>query len=289
MNLGFIGLGAMGLPMCQNLIKAGQRLTVFDLEGDRLAAATAAGARPVMAVEEVVASCDVLLASLPSSDAFVAVADQEILPVLKAGQTVVDMGTTTPPEARRLAKACTEKGAALVDAPVSGGPSGAEKGELYVFVGGEDHAVRRCWPLFEILGGDGRVTHCGPAGAGQVAKGVNQLMMGLVNAALLETVAFGVRGGLAAETIARAIGEEGQRGPVARTARRVAAGEGDGIGVKFRELPYFLREAEEAGFSLPLTQTLYAFCDAGERVVIDDNRPAPAFWRELMERGWEEG
>jgi hypothetical protein len=86
-----------------------------------------------------------------------------------------------------------------------------------------------------------------------------------------------------AEVIAQAIGDTGRwRKDFNAVATRVAQGLGEQVGVKFRELPYFLREADEQGFKLPLTETLYAFCDAGERVVIDDNRPAPSFWRQLM-------
>ena len=86
--------------------------------------------------------------------------------------------------------------------------------------------------------------------------------------------------------VAQAIGGEGDfRGPLGRIAERIARGDGEQIGVKFRELPYFLREAAEARFPLPLTELLYAFLDKGERVVIDDNRPAPAFYRQLTETG----
>jgi 3-hydroxyisobutyrate dehydrogenase-like beta-hydroxyacid dehydrogenase len=118
-----------------------------------------------------------------------------------------------------------------------------------------------------------------------VAKGVNQLSMALLNAALLESIAFGVNAGLDPATLAEALGgERGWRADVARVGMAIAEGRGNQIGVKFRELPYYLREAGEAGFPLPLTETLYAFCAAGERVVIDDNRPAPAFLEELTKR-----
>ena len=284
MRLGFVGLGAMGLPMCRNLLRAGHGVAGFDLDGGRRREAAEAGAQIASSLEGVVQDCDVVLTSLPSSDAFVGLAEHELLPRLRAGQVVLDTGTTAPPETRRLAALFAGKGGSLVDAPVSGGPGGAEKGELYIFVGGEEGPVRTCMPLLEILGGPGRITHGGPPGTGQVLKGVNQLMMGLVGAAYLETVAFGVRAGVDAETIARAIGEGGSRLQVRRTAERAAAGQAEGMGVKFRELPYFLAEAEASGFPLPLTRALYDFCDAGERVVVDDNRKAPSFWHELMGR-----
>jgi 3-hydroxyisobutyrate dehydrogenase-like beta-hydroxyacid dehydrogenase len=117
-----------------------------------------------------------------------------------------------------------------------------------------------------------------------VVKGVNQLMMGLMAAAALEAVAFGVRGGVDAATVRDAIGDSGaMREYFNRIAARVAEGQGENVGVKFRELPYFLNEAVVDGFQLPLTQILYGYCNQGERVVIDDHRPAPSFWHELME------
>jgi 2-hydroxy-3-oxopropionate reductase len=283
MELGFIGLGAMGLPMCRNLRQAGYAVTGFDLDQERMEQAAVVGIDTAAAIGPMVERSDLVLTSLPSSDAFVGLAEKELMPRLRVGQGILDMGTTAPPQARRLAAAAAAKGGFLVDAPVSGGPDGADKGDLYIFVGGDEAAVKSCWPLLEALGGEGRVTHGGPSGAGQVLKGVNQLMMGLVNAAYLETVALGVRGGVSPEMIAQAIGTEGARDQVQRLARRVAAGQGDQIGVKFRELPYFLHEAQASGFRLPLTETLYGFCQAGERVVVDDNRPAPSYWHQLMQ------
>jgi 3-hydroxyisobutyrate dehydrogenase-like beta-hydroxyacid dehydrogenase len=107
--------------------------------------------------------------------------------------------------------------------------------------------------------------------------------MGLGAAAFLEALSLAVNAGVDPDAAARAVGGglEPWREQFSRIARPVVEGRGETVGVKFRELPYFLREATEAGFRLPLTETLYQFCDAGERVVIDDNRPAPSFWHEL--------
>jgi 2-hydroxy-3-oxopropionate reductase len=273
----------MGGHVTRNLLKAGYRVLAFDLAEDRLEGCVRAGAVAARDATQVVQDGDVVLTSLPSSQSFVAVADEIMVPNARIGQVFVDIGTVTPPETRRLATALERKGAALVDAPVSGGPAGAERGSLLVFAGGDVAAVERCRPILDILGGNGgRITYCGPAGCGQVVKGVNQLAMGLGNAAFLESVAFGVNAGVPAEVIAEAVGgDSGWRAIVRGIAGRVADGRGNEVGVKFRELPYFIREAKAAGFPLPLTELLYAFCDKGDRVVVDDNRPAPAFFREL--------
>lgn len=285
-RVGFVGLGAMGGPMSASLARAGYAVTGLDLAAERLRAAAAHGVRPARSLAELVAQSEVICTSLPSSAAFVALAETDLLPRVQPGQVVVDFGTVTPPETRRLAAVFAARGVDLVDAPVSGGPAGAQQARLYVFAGGAADAVARVQPLLETVGGPDRLTYCGPAGSGQIVKGVNQLMMGLVDAAYLEALAFGVNAGVPAEVIAAAIGDEGRwRKDFSATAQRVVRGEGERVGVKFRELPYFLREAQEQGFPLPLTATLAAFCAAGPRVVVDDSRPAPSFWRQLTRRG----
>jgi 3-hydroxyisobutyrate dehydrogenase-like beta-hydroxyacid dehydrogenase len=289
-RIGFIGVGAMGGPMVGNLLRGGYPVVAFDLNAERLAACVSLGARPTASAGDLVSESDFVLTSLPSSDAFVQMAEESILPCVRAGQTIIDLGTTTPPKTRCLAGLFAERGAALVDAPVSGGPGGAERADLLMFAAGEPDVVARCRPILETLTRPSRITYCGPSGAGQVVKGVNQLMMGLANAAYLEALAFGVRAGVDPKVIRAAVAPpEGFPGKWRQDFRAVAdqvvAGLGDEAGVKFRELPYFLREAEAMGFELPLTETLYRYCEAGERVVIDDNRAAPSFWHELMTRG----
>jgi 3-hydroxyisobutyrate dehydrogenase-like beta-hydroxyacid dehydrogenase len=116
-------------------------------------------------------------------------------------------------------------------------------------------------------------------------KGVNQLMIGLVEAAHLEAISFGVNFGVDIEIIKQAIGGEGRlREDFSYTAQRIADGAGNNIGVKFRELPYFLHAAQGEGFELPITKTVREFCDKGERIVIDDHRAAPSYWHELTQR-----
>lgn len=281
-TVGFIGLGAMGGAMARNLLAAGYPLLGYDLKAELSAAIAEAGGRIAATIAELVQGSEVIATSLPSSQAWVTVAETEILPHVRPGQVVIDFGTVTPPETRRLASLFAEKGVALLDAPVSGGPGGAQQASLYCFVGGDKEVAEQMRPFLVTIAGPEKITYCGPAGNGQVVKGVNQLMMGLADAAYLEALSFGVNGGVDAAVIEQALGNTGRwRADIHRTAQRIVAGEGENVGVKFRELPYFLNAAAEAGFALPITERLHAFCDAGERVVIDDNRPAPSFWREL--------
>ncbi len=106
--------------------------------------------------------------------------------------------------------------------------------------------------------------------------------MGIVDAAYLEAIAFGVNSGVGIDIIEKAIGNEGRwRVDFNRTAQRIKAGEGNYVGVRFRELPYFSQAAAAAGFALPIAQTVHDFCDKGPRIVIDDNREAPYPYRPI--------
>jgi 3-hydroxyisobutyrate dehydrogenase-like beta-hydroxyacid dehydrogenase len=280
-SIGFIGLGVMGSGMARNLLSAGYAVTALDLDPARTAAIAEAGATVGESVSQVLANCDVIATSLPDSAAWVALADAQLVPGAREGQLFVDFGTVEPSDVERFAAELAGKGAALVDAPVSGGAGGAADGTLRVFVGGEQADVERAMPILWVVGDPEQLHHCGSSGAGQRAKLVNQMAMGLHAAALLETVAFGVGAGLTADQIATAVGGDvGWRGMLASMARRVAAGEGEHQGVKVLQLPYILREAD-GRFPLPLTEALYNFCGQGEIVTTEANRPSPSFWHEL--------
>ena len=285
-RIGFLGLGQMGGPMVRHLAAAGYDVTAFDPVAEKLAACVGAGAKGAASAAEAVRAGEVIMTSLRSSAMFVEVAEAEVVPNVREGQTVIDMGTTEGAQTRRIAAALAAKGARFLDAPVSGS---AASGRLRIFVGGEADLFRRFRPVFEVLGDPDRVVHCGPVGTGQAVKAVNQLAMGLVDAAYLEAVAFGARAGASLEAIAKGVGDEeggGFRRRVAQVARMAIEGRADDMLVKFPELPYFLREARERGFALPMTRALFEFLDAGPRDHVDNmGRPRVACWGELMRRG----
>ncbi|HXI17740.1 MAG TPA: NAD(P)-dependent oxidoreductase [Chloroflexota bacterium] len=287
-TLGFIGLGAMGGHFARNLVRAGYRVLGFDLSAARLTECQAGGVQPSATAAAVVDGAEMVLTSMPSSESWVHLARAVLIPRARHGQLFIDVGTVAPPETRRAADRLAESGSSLVDAPLSGGPRVAETGTCYVFAGGTDEDFVRARPVLEIFGGGsagGRLTHCGPTGSGQIAKGVNQLAMGLGAAAYLEAVSFAINAGLSPEIVERAIGDDtGWRAIVRGTARSIAEGRGQEISVKFRELPYFLQEARESGFDLPLSELLYDLCDQSDRVTVDDNRPAPSFFTRLTAR-----
>jgi 3-hydroxyisobutyrate dehydrogenase-like beta-hydroxyacid dehydrogenase len=236
--LAFIGLGAMGMPMTHRLLHARHAAAAaygvipgpyraFDLAPERLALAIREGAEAATSPWDAARHAQIVMCSLPSSEAFVAVAETDLLPHARPGQIFIEFGTTTPPQQRRLASAFAERGATLIDAPVSGGVTGAEDGTLFVFLGGDPDPVERCRPLFEVIGDPERTTYCGPAGAGQIVKGVNQLLMGLVNGAYLEILAFAACSGVSAQAVRAAMGASGPRKQdFDRIAAQVASGDG---------------------------------------------------------------
>ena len=174
-RVAFYGLGTMGLPMARNLAAAGHSVTGFDLDPAR--ASEFPGAGPA----------EIAIASLPS-----AAAVEEVARGLPEGVEVfVDMSTSPPSLARRLAE---ELGIETLDAPVSGGPRGAEAATLSIFVGGSPDAFARVEPILRTLGS--LVAHVGGPGAGQVVKLCNNLMAGVNMAAVAEASAVAAREGI---------------------------------------------------------------------------------------------
>ena len=282
-SIGFIGLGNMGGRMAKNLYKAGYPLIGYDIDAAKCAALAETGATAGKDTAEVIKNSDVIMTSLRSSDIFCSVAEEHLVPNARKGHIFIDLGTTKVEETRTLAMALTEKGATLIDAPVSGGPQGSETGTLRMFVGGDAATVEKCRPILEVLGEPKYVVYCGPSGSGQIVKGVNQLAMGLGDAAFMEAMAFGVCAGVDPEAIRDAVGMgDGWRGQFDRIAKRIIEGEGGTLVIKYPELPYFLAAAAEAGYEIPLTEALYEFCKKENYEMFDNmNRPSRSFWRTL--------
>ena len=287
-TIGFIGLGEMGGPITRCLLRAGYPVIGFDIDA-RPARGRSLRRRstPPSPSGRAVRRGDIVATSLPSSSSFVRVAEDDILPSVRRRPNR-DRLRHGLRRRRRAASPPASRTAASTSSTcrVSGGGKGAERAQLYMFAGGRRAAFDAVRPLLEIVGGAERLTYCGPPGSGQVVKGVNQLMMGIVNAAYLEAIAFGVNEGVDAAVIGQAIGNEGRwRVDFNATAAQIEAGNGVHVGVKFRELPYFLHAAAEAGFDLPITAAVRAYCEKGERVTVDDHREAPSYWHELTSKG----
>lgn len=278
-KLAFIGLGKMGGPMARHLVAAGYSVTGYDLSADALKTFTEAGGSAAGSVAEAVEGCEAVMSSLPNSDVSVAVAEGEIRPAIAPGQIVIDLGTITPPEARRLAPLFTKKGAVYLDVPVSGNPHTAG---LRLFGGGDRDTFQRCRPILEVIGDPEHIVYAGESGSGQVVKGVNQLATGLINAALLEAVSFGVNAGVPVEVLRKGIGGgDLWRQAFDQVCEKIQAGDGNHVGVKVGQYGYFLREAGDRKRPMPITESLGKYLKNAEIVTVEANRPSPSFWREL--------
>jgi len=284
-QLGFIGIGPMGGKMSRWLMQAGYPMMIADIDQAKLDAIEKEGARVTRSNAELVGQCDVVLTSLPLSEVWVDVAEKELVPNARPGQIFIDMGTVTPPETRRVEKLFRARGAHLIDSPVSNGGSGTAK--LHIFIGGEKEIVDKVWPLYEIMGYPDRYDYVGPSGCGQVVKGVNQLGIGLVNAALLEILSMAVNCGVDPQAVRKVVcvqGADNWRGCMYRMCDTVSAGEAKNVVVKHGQLTHYLKEAEADGFSLPLTRALYDYLKDVPETIRDANRRSPSMWDELTHK-----
>src|ERR687896_1010301 len=201
-KIGFIGLGIMGRPMAKNLMDAGYELVVHNRspeKAEELAKegnATAAGSP-----REVAQACDIVIAMLPDSPDVEAVVAGEggVLEGIRDGALLVDMSTISPVVTKELSEKVREKGASMLDAPVSGGDVGAIEGALSIMVGGSEEDFERAKPLFDVMGKT--VNHVGPTGAGQVTKAANQVVVALTIEAVSEALVLGSKGGVTPEKI----------------------------------------------------------------------------------------
>ena len=196
-TVGFIGLGVMGEPMCRNLVqKSGLAVIGLDLNPEPMERLAARGVAPGQSVAQVCESADAVLVSLPSGAEVEKICTMEggLLASVRAGQTVVDLGTTPVPLTRDLAGQFADKGVAFADAPVSRTRAAAEAGTLSILVGGDDATFAAIRPLLDCFAEE--VTHCGPIGAGQVVKQLNNMILTETVVALAEALSVGRKAGL---------------------------------------------------------------------------------------------
>lgn len=192
-NIGFIGLGRMGRPMALNLVKAGHRVTVFNRSKAPADALAAAGAARVTTMEEAARDNRFVFINLSTPDV-VRKAVTRALQSAAPGTIFIDHSTIGVAHAREFDELCRSRGCRFLDAPVSGGPWGAEAASLAIMVGGDPETFAEAQPLLNTLGKN--IHYCGPSGAGSAAKLVNNLLVAIHSAALNEAMVLGVKAGL---------------------------------------------------------------------------------------------
>ncbi|MFQ5993924.1 MAG: NAD(P)-dependent oxidoreductase [Acidiferrobacterales bacterium] len=196
MRIGFIGLGRMGRPMAVNLMKAGYTLTVHNRSQAVVEALVGQGAKRASSPADVARASDVVFTCLPRPE------DVEHIFLGNGGaiegaceqHIFVDTSTIDPLTSRKVGSALAEKGVAFLDAPISGGPKGAEAATLTIMVGGEPEAFTKVQPVLETLGKN--IFHLGPIGAGATAKICNQLIVGVTHALVSEAMVLGTKAGV---------------------------------------------------------------------------------------------
>ncbi len=204
-KVGFIGLGQMGKWMAINLVKAGNDVTVFDLNPEAVQFVTGQGAKAGKSPADLAAKCDYVLLSVPNTSIVQSVIFGQggITEGAKKGLAVVDLSTITYMGTLEIAKRLTDMGVRFADAPVSGMESRAEDGTLSIMCGGEESLYNEVLPLFQAIGKT--VVHMGPVGAGQLTKLINQLLFNACMASMAEILPMGVKLGLDPEKLTKIV------------------------------------------------------------------------------------
>ncbi len=194
-NIGFIGPGIMGGPMAHNLIKGGHRLWVYARRPEAMASLLAAGATGCATPAEVAKHADVIftiVSDTPDVEQVIFGANG-IAGSARVGAVIVDMSTISPSATKQFAERLAKQGIEMLDAPVSGGETGAINGTLSIMAGGKAEVFERVRPLFECMGKN--IVHIGSNGAGQVAKACNQIVVAVTIEAVAEALTFARKNG----------------------------------------------------------------------------------------------
>ena len=197
-SVAFVGLGNMGGPMACNLINAGHSVTVFDLSEAAMAEVVASGAQASSSAIDAARNADVVITMLPAGKhvAQVYLGDDGLLAHMAKGALALDASTIDSETAQQVGAAAAEAGIAFMDTPVSGGVAAAAAGTLAFMCGGSAEAFERARRILEGMGNAEKIFHAGPAGAGQVAKAVNNMLLAVHMIGSCEALAMGAAKGL---------------------------------------------------------------------------------------------
>ena len=267
MNIGFIGLGNMGLPMCKRLLTAGLNVKVFDINSGAVALAVDHGATATKSVAECASQVDVLFTSLPRPEHVEKVMiDGDALQNLKHGAIWVDLTTNRKELVLELSKQAPT-GVSVLDSPVTGAVDGARNGKLTLFVGGDKQSLDRVKPILENLG---LVIYCGPLGTGNVVKLVTNQLWFIAAAAIGEGFATGIANGVELGTLWGAIKESvGDSFVVRHDAPSIFAGHYDpsfSLELCLKDLGLISELGKQVNADLPMTAAaVHAFTIASER------------------------
>ncbi len=254
-NVGFIGLGIMGQPMAQHLLKGGHKMWVYGRRPHTMVPLTQAGATGCASPQEVAANADIIFIMVSDTPDVEAVihGDRSVIDGVRAGSVIVDMSSIAPIPTQALARRLAEKGVEMLDAPVSGGEVGAVNATLSIMVGGKPDAFARVKPLFELMGKN--IVHVGDNGAGQTAKVCNQIVVALTIAAVSEALILAKKAGVDPAKVRQALlgGFAGSKILEVHGQRMIDGNFAPGFKAKLhqKDMAIAMRTAQELGLALP--------------------------------------
>jgi 3-hydroxyisobutyrate dehydrogenase len=255
-RVGFCGLGTMGAAMAANLLRAGFPLTVWNRTPGRTAALVEAGAAEAATARQAASASDVVVCCLSDTPDVESVlfGPDGIAEGLAPGSLVVDCSTISPAATRSMADRVAAQGAAMIDAPVSGGSEGAQAGTLTIMVGGEAGDVERARPILDAMGRT--ITHLGPVGSGQATKAVNQVILCGTYLGVAEGLVLAMKAGLDVGQVVAALGGgAAQSWVLANRSSRMIADDyplGFRVALHLKDLGIALELAREHGVSMPV-------------------------------------
>ena len=254
-KVGYIGLGLMGKSIARNIMKAGFTVVVHNRSRGAVVELVAEGAIEAYSPKEVAEQVDIVFTNLPDSPdvEFVALGEDGVITGAHPGLIFVDNSTIKPASARYIAVELAKRGVRSLDAPVSGGDIGARDGILTIMVGGPEDALEEVRPVFEAMGKS--ITHVGEAGAGQIAKGANQIMVAAQMVAMAELLIFAQKAGADPKKVVQAIrGGAAQCWTLDVKPPRLFAGNrnpGFKARMQAKDIQIVLETAREYGIPLP--------------------------------------
>lgn len=256
-KIGFIGLGIMGKPMAENLIKAGYKLTVYDVRKEPVKEVVAAGAKEGTSSKDVAAQSEVVITMLPNSpDVKKAVLGEDgVLEGAQSGLILVDMSSIAPLVAKEVAAEAQKKGVEMLDAPVSGGEPKAIDGTLSIMVGGKKEVFEQVVDILKVMGASAVLV--GDIGSGNMTKLANQIIVALNIAAMSEAMVLATKAGVDPERVYQAI-RGGLAGSTVLDAKVPLALDGNfkpgfRIELHIKDLANALDTAHEVGVPVPLS------------------------------------
>ena len=261
MKIGFIGLGTMGKPMVRNLMKAGHEVVVFNRSQPAIDQMVSEGAIGGISYAQMGAECPVIITMVPNAPDVKAVLMTEsgVLSTAKPGTIIIDMSSIAPAESRIIFATCAEKGVRMMDAPVTGGETGAISATLSIMCGGEKDLFEECRAILSTLGS--AITYCGPSGAGNSTKLVNQIIVAGNIAVMAEGFMLARKSGIDPKVTFEALRGGLAGSPIMETrGKKILAGDTSPsftLDLHLKDMTNAVNTAHEYGAPLPISSQIY--------------------------------